>query len=404
MYTSVILNKGLKMGPLEGIKVLDLSLYGPGRYCSMILADLGAEVITVEIPRSTGKMFGMMTSDTEAHYIGLNRNKKSIALNIKKDEGKEIFYRLAEKVDVILETNRPGTLKRRGMDYETVSKLNSRIICCSITGYGQNGPYARRPGHDINFVAMAGILGLSGSKNGPPSYIVSPMIADVLGGTNQAVIAIVAALFARDRTGRGQYIDVSSTDGAVFYHWVHAPQFFRDGISPERAESPTGSDVAWMNIYKAKDGKYFTIGCFEPWLWANLCKLVGREDLVPKHFGSFEEQQESYQALSEVFATKDRDDWLKSLDEADVCVAPVYNFEEMFADPHYKDHKIVVEMEHPKLGKVKLLNTPFKLSDTPAAVRTRPPLWAEHTREVLSDLLGYSKKKIDRLLKEEVIE
>jgi crotonobetainyl-CoA:carnitine CoA-transferase CaiB-like acyl-CoA transferase len=180
MYTSFILNKGLNMGPLEGIKILDLSLYGPGRYCSMILADLGAEVITVEIPRSAGKMFGMMTSDTEAHYIGLNRNKKSIALNIKKDEGKEIFYRLAEKVDVILETNRPGTLKRRGMDYETVSKLNPRIVYCSITGYGQTGPYARRPGHDINFVAMSGTLGLSGSKSDPPSYIVSPMIADVL--------------------------------------------------------------------------------------------------------------------------------------------------------------------------------------------------------------------------------
>jgi len=403
-YTSVISKKRLNMGPLDGIRVLDLSLYGPGRYCSMILADLGAEVITVEIPRTTGKMFSMMTSDTEPHYIGLNRNKKSIAVNLKKDEGKEIFYRLAQKVDVILETNRPGALKRRGMDYESVSKLNPRIIYCSITGYGQKGPYARRPGHDINFVAMSGILGLSGSKNGPPCYLVSPMIADVLGGTNQAVISILAALLARDRTGKGQYIDVSSTDGAVFYHWVHAPQFFLNGISPERAESPTGSDVAWMNIYKAKDGKYFTIGCFEPWLWGNLCKLVGREDLIPKHFGSLEEQRESYRALSEVFATKNRDEWLKLLDEADVCVAPVYNFEEMFADPHYKDHQIVVELEHPKLGKVKMLNTPFKLSDTPAAVRTRPPLWAEHTREILHDLLGYSEKVINHLLKEEVIE
>jgi crotonobetainyl-CoA:carnitine CoA-transferase CaiB-like acyl-CoA transferase len=349
-------------------------------------------------------MFSMMTSDTEPHYIGLNRNKKSIALNLKKDEGKEIFYRLAEKVDVILETNRPGTLKRRGMDYETVSKLNPRLIYCSITGYGQKGPYARRPGHDINFVAMSGILGLSGSKNGPPSYVVSPMIADVLGGTNQAVIAILAALLARDKTGKGQYIDVSSTDGAVFYHWVHAPQFFRDGVSPERADSPTGSDVAWMNIYKAKDGKYFTIGCFEPWLWGNLCKLVGREDLIPKHFGTLEEQQKSYQALSQAFAAKNRDEWVKLLDEADVCVAPVYNFEEMFADPHYQDHHVAVEMEHPKLGKVKLLNTPFKLSDTPAQVRTRPPLWAEHTREILSTLLGYSENKIAHLLKEEVIE
>src|SRR4030042_899350 len=273
------------MGPLDGIKVLDLSLSGPGRYCSMILADLGAEVITVEIPRTTGKMVGMMTSDTEAHYIGLNRNKKSIAVNIKKDEGKEIFYRLAEKVDVILETNRPGTLKRRGMDYETVSKLNPRLIYCSITGYGQ----------------------------------------------------------------KGQYIDVSSTDGAVFYHWVHAPQFFRDGVSPERTESPTGSDMAWMNIYKAKDGKYFTIGCFEPWLWGNLCKLVGREDLITKHFGSPEEQQESYQALSQAFAAKNRDEWVKLLDEADVCVAPVYDFEEMFSDPHFKDPQVVVELDPPKL-------------------------------------------------------
>lgn len=392
------------MGPLHGVKILDLSRYGPGRYCSMILADLGAEVITVEIPRTAGQNIAMMIDDTEAHYLGLNRNKKSIAINLKKDKGKEIFYRLAEKVDVILETNRPGALKRRGMDYETVRKLNPRIIYCSITGYGQKGPYARRPGHDINFVGIAGILGLSGSRNGPPSYLVSPMIADVLGGTNQAVIAIVAALYARDRTGRGQYIDVSSTDGALFYHWVHAPQFFRDGVSPQRAESPTGSDVAWMNVYKAKDDKYFTIGCFEPWLWANLCKLVGREDLIPKHFGSPEEQQESYRALSEVFATKNRDAWVKLLDKADVCVAPVYNFEEMFADPHFKSHKVVVKKRHPKLGTVKLLNTPFKFSDTPAKVRTRPPLWAEHTGEVLRELLEYSEKKIARLRKEEVVE
>jgi crotonobetainyl-CoA:carnitine CoA-transferase CaiB-like acyl-CoA transferase len=392
------------MGPLHRVKVLDLSRYGPGRYCSMILADLGAEVITVEIPRTAGQNIAMMIDDTEAHYLGLNRNKKSIAVNLKKAEGKEIFYRLAEKVDVILETNRPGALKRRGMDYDTVSRLNPRIIYCSITGYGQKGPYARRPGHDINFVGIAGILGLSGSRNGPPSYLVSPMIADVLGGTNQATIAIIAALYARDSTGKGQYIDVSSTDGALFYHWVHAPQFFRDGISPQRAESPTGSDVAWMNIYKAKDGKYFTIGCFEPWLWANLCKLVGREDLIPKHFGTLEEQQESYRVLSEVFATRDRDEWVKLLDKADVCVAPVYDFEEMFADPHFKSHRVVVQKKHPKLGTVKLLNTPFKFSDTPAEVRTRPPLWAEHTSEVLRDLLGYSQRKIERLRKDEVIE
>ncbi|MEE8470437.1 MAG: CaiB/BaiF CoA-transferase family protein, partial [Dehalococcoidia bacterium] len=176
------------MGPLDAVKVLDLSRYGPGRYCSMILADLGADVIMVEMPRTTGQTFGMMTDDVAAHYLGLNRNKKSIALNLKKEEGKEIFYRLVEKMDVLIESNRPGALKRLGMDYDTVSKLNPRLIYCSITGYGQDGPYAQRPGHDINFVGVAGILGLSGSKNGPPVYLATPMIADVLGGTNQAAM------------------------------------------------------------------------------------------------------------------------------------------------------------------------------------------------------------------------
>ena len=392
------------MGPLDGIRVLDLSRYGPGRYCSMILGDLGAEVIMVEMPRTAGQMPAMLTDDTEVRYVGHNRNKKCIAINLRKEEGKEIFYRLVKKVDVIIETNRPGALKRRGMDYETVRELNPRLVYCSITGYGQDGPYAQRPGHDINFVGMAGILGLSGSKDGPPSYLMSPMIADVLGGTNQAAIAIVAALFGREKTGKGQYIDVSSADGALFYHWIHAPQYLRDGRSPERAKSPTGSDIAWMNIYKARDDKYLTLGCFEPWLWANLCRLLGREDLIPAQYGSSEQQEEMYDALAEAFATKDRDEWLRLMDEADICAGPVYTFEEMFSDPHFIHRKAVVEVEHPKLGKIKLLNTPFKLSETPAEVRTRPPLWAEHTREVLGDLLGYSEEKLDLLLQDGVIE
>jgi crotonobetainyl-CoA:carnitine CoA-transferase CaiB-like acyl-CoA transferase len=370
----------------------------------MILGDLGAEVITVETPRSTGQAPAMMIDDTEAHYIGLNRNKKSIAINLKSKEGKEVLYRLAKEVDVVVETNRPGTTKRLGVDYETLVALNPRLIYCSITGYGQDGPYAQRPGHDINFVAFSGILGLSGSRHDPPTYVVSPMIADVLGGTTQAAMGIMAALFAREKTGKGQYIDVSSTDGAVFYHWVHAPQFFKDGVSPERGESRTGSDAAWMNVYRAKDGRYFTLGCFEPWLWANLCKLVEREDFVAHHFGPSEKQKEMYDALSEVFSTRDRDEWVKLLDDADVCVAPVYSFEEMFSDPHFEHRNVVVEVDHPKLGHTRLLNTPFKLSETPAEVRTRPPLWAEHTREVLGQLLDYSDEEIEELTGRGVIE
>lgn len=392
------------MGPLAGIKVLDLSKYGPSRYCSMILADLGAEVIVVEMPRNAGQTLDVVADDVGALYIAHNRNKKCIVLNLKKDEGKKIFYSLVEKMDVVIEANRPGVLKRRGMDYESVRKLNPRLVYCSITGYGQDGPYAQRTGHEINFAAISGVLGLTGSKNGPPVYLQSPSIAGLLGGVTHAVIAIISALFAREKNGKGQYIDVSITDGTIFYHWIDGQPYLLDGNLPERPESATGSDMACMNTYRAGDGKYFTIGCAEPWLWEKLCKIMGREDFIPHQLDGIEKQKEMYQAISDAFAQKDRDEWVKLLNEADIGVGPVYDFEEIFSDPHFKHRKVLVEMQHPKLGKIKMLNTPFKFSETPAEVKARPPLWGEHTREILSNILGYSKAQIDRLLKEKVIE
>ena len=389
------------MGPLEGIRVLDLSKYGPSRYTSMILADLGAEVIVVEMPKTAGQTLEVVSDDVGSLYIGHNRNKKCVVINLKKEDGKKIFSRLVQKVDVLIEANRPGVLKRRGMDYDSVKKLNQRLIYCSITGYGQDGPYAQRTGHEINFAAVSGIMGLIGSKNGPPVYLQSPSIADLLGGVTHAVMAITAALFAREKNGKGQYIDVSITDGTIFYHWIDGQSYLLNGNLPERAESPTGSDMACMNTYKARDGKYFTVGCAEPWLWAKLCKIMGREDFIPHQF---DKQEEIYQAFSEVFATRDREEWVKLLNEADIGVGPVYDFEEIFSDPHFKHRKVLTEIEHPKLGKIKLLNTPFKFSETPAEVRASPPLWGEHTREILRDMLGYKKAQIVHLLKEGVIE
>jgi crotonobetainyl-CoA:carnitine CoA-transferase CaiB-like acyl-CoA transferase len=370
----------------------------------MILADLGAEVIVVEMPKTAGQTLDVVSDDVGSLYIGHNRNKKCIVLNLKKEEGKEIFSRLVQKMDVLIEANRPGVLKRRGMDYDSVKKLNQRLIYCSITGYGQDGPYAQRTGHEINFAAVSGIMGLTGSKNGPPVYLQSPSIADLLGGVTHAVMAITAALFAREKNGKGQYIDVSITDGTIFYHWIDGQSYLLNGNLPERAESPTGSDMACMDTYKARDGKYFTVGCAEPWLWAKLCKIVNREDFIPHQFDDVDKQKEIYQAFSEVFATRDREEWVKLLNEADIGVGPVYNFEEIFSDPHFAHRKVLAEVKHPKLGKIKVLNTPFKFSETPAGVRASSPLWGEHTREVLSDLLGYKKAQIDRLLKEGVIE
>ncbi len=392
------------MGPLNGIRVLDLSKYGPSRYCSLILADLGAEVIVVEMPKTGGQVIDVVADDVGSLYLAHNRNKKSIALNLRKEKGKEVFYRLVERVDVVIEANRPGVLKRRGMDYETVSKLNPQLVYCSITGYGQDGPYAQRTGHEINFAGITGIMALTGSRNGPPVYLQSPSIADLLGGVTHAAIAIIAALFARNTIGKGQYIDISITDGAVFYHWIDGQQYLLDGTLPQRAEMPTGSDMACMNTYKAGDGKYFTVGCAEPWLWVKFCELVGREDLVPHQFDPVEKQQEMYDALSEVFATRDREGWVRLLNEADISTAPVYAFDELFSDPHFTYRNVLVEVDHPKRGRIKLLNTPFRFSETPAEVRTRPPLWAEHTREVLSDLLGYSDDELNGLFSDGVIE
>lgn len=390
------------MGPLEGIMVLDLSRYGPGRYCSMMLADLGADVISVEAPRHSLDLHGVMSDDLGFRHLGTSRNKKSIALDLKKDEGREIFRRLAGQADVIIETFRPGVVRRLGVDYDTVSKLNPRIVYCSLTGYGQDGPYAQRPGHDITFAGVAGILGISGSSDGPPVHL--PFQIGDMAGISQAAIAILAALHARDRIGTGQYIDVSMVDGLVFHLWHYAMMFFGTGKNPGRSDLPTGSDLAWMNIYQARDGKYFSVACMEPSLWANLCHALGREDLIPRQFEPIDSQRKMYDELSQAFATKDRDEWMKLADEADVPVGPVYTFDELFADPHVQHRKAVVEVDHPTLGKIKLLNTPFKLSETPAEVRTAPPRWAEHTRIVLGDMLGYSDADLDRLTQEKVIE
>jgi crotonobetainyl-CoA:carnitine CoA-transferase CaiB-like acyl-CoA transferase len=370
----------------------------------MILGDLGADVIMVEAPKNVTEVFPMLIDDTSYLYVGQTRNKRCIAVNLKKEEGKDLFYRLVEKADVLIEGNLPGVLKRRGLDYETLRGINQGLIYCSITGFGQDGPYAQRTGHEINFTALAGMLATGSGDSGAPAYSESPALAGSLGGTTQAVIAIVSALYSREKSGRGQYIDVSVTDGAVFYHWLHAPEYLLTGNLPESVASPTGSDMAWMNVYRARDGKHLAVGCTESWRWSALCKLLGRVDFVPHQFAAVEKQSEMYDGFSEAFLDKDRDEWVKILEEADVTASPVYGLDEVFADPHFRHRGMVVEVDHPKLGKTKLLNTPFKLSETPAEVRSRPPLWAEHTREVLGTLLGYSDDEIDRMMRDEVVE
>jgi len=389
------------VGPLSGITVIDLSRYGPGRYCAMIFGDLGADVITIEAPRSSLGLHEIMSDDVGFRHLGQNRSKRSIAVDLKQPKGVEIIHSLSQKADVFIETFRPGVVNRLGVDYLTISRINQNIVYCSMTGYGQSGPYAQRPGHDINFAAISGMLGLSGSNNSTPVYLPF-QIVDVV-GICHATIAILAALFSRNSIKKGQYIDTSMVDGMVFHLWHYAMLYFQSGGPWKRPTLPTGSDISWMNIYKCRDGRYITIACMEPSLWRNTCRALNREDLISRQYGPADDQLKVYEELSSVFITKNRDEWIKLADD-DVPIAPVYTLDETFADPHLIYRKATVEIDHPKLGKITLLNTPFKFSETPAEVRRRPPLWAEHTKEILQAHLNFSEEQICSLFEQKVVE
>lgn len=272
--------------PLQGIRVLDLSVYPPGDLCTMMLSDFGADVIKVEAPTRSGRRTAdeaLSRPDVDeeilAAYYGLNRNKRSIILNLKTEEGLKIFYRFAEGADVIFEGFRPGVVKRLKVDYEELKKRNHSLIYCSLSGYGQDGPYKDLPGHDINYMSTAGILALNGRQGDKP-IIPLNLVADFAGGSLCGVIGILLALFAREKTGEGQYVDVSMTDGAVSLMALEAAEYFRTGIVPSRG-SLSVYHSPYYDIYETKDQKLISIGAIEPQFWERLCHVIGRDDLIP---------------------------------------------------------------------------------------------------------------------------
>ena len=280
---------------------------------------------------------------------------------------------------------------------------NPRLVYCSITGHGQDSPYAQRASHDIDVVAMTGILGATGPRSGPPIPIMLPGISDI-STFCQATATILSALYARERTGKGQFLDVSITDGTMFFNWAMNTRDLNAGEISERGTLPTGADAAWLNVYGTKDGGYIALSAQEPGLWSNLCRLLDREEFIPHHFAPVEKQVEMYRSFSEAFATRDRDEWITLLAEADVAAAPVYDIVEAQADAHFQHRGLVVEVEHPKKGTVRLLRSPFSFSDTPVRPRARPPLYAENTVEILRELAHVDEQEIEGLRAEGIIE
>lgn len=385
---------------LEGIRVLDLARGYPGAYCTMILADLGADVLKIDPP---GSHLPIPVADEESAYAYWcwERNKKGMILNLRLDEGRQIFYKLAEGADVVVEGFRPGVLKRLGVHYDTVSKLNPRIIYCSLTGYGQDGPYRDLPGHDPNYISVAGALGIIGEASGRP-VLPSNLLADMGGGGMHAAVGVLAALMARERTGRGQYVDLAMTDGVVSLLSAEASLYFLTGIVPRPGKALTTGLVPYINVYETKDGRYITVACLEPQFWENLCRVLGREDFVPYQHAEGEKREEIFSFFRETFLTKTRDEWFELLREKEICIAPVYTLDEAFSDPQLRHRQMIVEIDHPKLGKVKQVGISIKLSDTPGQMRHAGTPPGEHTDEVLLRL-GYSSKEVEDLRQKGVI-
>ena len=388
---------------LEGIRVLDLSRLAPGPYCSMLLADLGADVLLVEEPVATGgrpagqaarRLLERDISERAMVFNALSRNKRSIALNLKNEAARQVLHRLAERADVLLEGFRPGVVKRLAADYDTLSRINPRIVYCSLSGYGQSGSYAGLVGHDINYISIGGALGMIGWPGMPPAIPMN-IIADFAGGGLYAAFAILAAIIARERTGRGQYVDVAMTDGVISLLAGAVSQYFASGVAPRPGESFLNGAVPFYCVYETRDEKWLSIGCLEPGFWEALCRALGREDFIPYQMNA-DKHPEVFDYLRREFKTRTRDEWFEYLRQFDICVGPVYSLDEVFNDPQVRAREMVVELEHPTVGKVQQVGVAAKLSETPGSVRSLAPGRGQHTEEVLLDL-GYSRQQIREL-------
>ena len=388
---------------LQGIKVVDLSRMAPGPFCTMVLGDLGADVIRVEEPGG-GRMARERADEVDeseakrrAAFNALNRNKRSIALNLKDDAARQVLRELVADADVFVEGFRPGVVSRLGCDYETLSELNPRLVYCSLSGYGQDGPYSGLVGHDINYISVGGALGVIGPSGGAP-VIPYNIIADFAGGGLHAATAILAAIIARGHTGRGQYVDVAMSDGVAYMMASMLSGYFSDGVVPAPGMMSLNGAAPYYNVYECRDGRYLSVGCIEPWFWASLCQALGREDLISIQFDT---DRAGYikGELQAIFATKDREDWWRTLSAIDnIAVAKISGLDEAASDPQNLHRGMVIEAGDIDGRPVKQVGIGPKLSDTPGSVRSMGATVGQHTDEALAEL-GYSQERIAELRK-----
>jgi alpha-methylacyl-CoA racemase len=327
--------------PLSGIRVLDLTRLLPGAFCTMLLADMGADVVKVEDPDRGDYMRWTppLVDGQSVLFNALNRNKRSLSLNLKAASGRDLLLRLVDQADVLVEGNRPGVMKRLGLGWDVLHARNPRLVMCSITGYGQDGPFAARAGHDLNYMATAGALGLNGEK-GRPAVPLAVQVADIGGGGLQPAVAILGALVAVQRGAEGRWLDVSMTDGAV--SWLALALAARGGGEEvARGDQRLAGRHACYRVYACKDGGFYSVGALEPKFWAALCTAVGRPDLVGLQFAEGAEGQQVHQEMEEVFASRTRSEWELALAALDACCEPVLDLDEVSAHPQVVARRLI---------------------------------------------------------------
>jgi alpha-methylacyl-CoA racemase len=380
-------------GALDGVRVLDLTRYIPGPYGTMLLGDLGADVIKIEEPGLGDPTRGLppaVGADSAVH-AALNRNKRSIALDLRSAAGAAVVRRLAGSADVLVEAFRPGVMDRRGLGADALRAENPRLVYCSITGYGRRSAHAQRAGHDVNYAAVGGLLGVNRGADGRP-VLPGTQLADITGGL-LAVIGILAALRARERTGRGQVVEVSLRDGVLALMTLPLTRVLAGGGGMDELSGA----YACYRVYRCGDGRELAVGALEPKFWERLCRALGLDDYVGRQWAGGARRQQAIDAFAAVFATRDRDDWVRALAAEDVCVEPVLEARE--AAEAAADSFAELRAGG---GALRTVRTPVHLGDMVPAFRREPPGLGQHTREVLAEA-GYSPREIDDLRGEGVL-
>ncbi|MFQ5639048.1 MAG: CaiB/BaiF CoA transferase family protein [bacterium] len=382
---------------LASLRILDFSTLLPGPFASMLLADLGAEVLMVEAPDrpSLVRMTPPFDGKISAAHAVLNRSKRSIALNLKKPAAVDIVKKLIATYDVVLEAFRPGVMDRLGIGYEALNAVNRQLIYCSTSGYGQTGPYRDRAGHDINYLALAGVMGHSGkAASGPAPF--GMQAADIGGGSLPTVIAILTAVIHRIHTGEGQRIDLSILDGTLSLNTLAMSQVLISGENPQR-EKERLNGGSYYDFYQTKDGRFLSVGGLEPKFWAGFCQAIGCPDLIePGHSRDLHVQKAVKEQIQQVIAQKTLEEWMAVFSKVDVCVEPVLTVSETLTHPQTQAREMVVDVPKPNGATQKQIASPFKFSRCDAVYKHIGVELGAHTNEVLAEL-GYSEEEIDEL-------